>query len=158
MRRRIVALDDRITSAVDGITVSKNELADADVLRNEDMKHYNGRTKALRDSKEVVELIMNSVKRATALNKGPKAIMKATEQLDQELARICDPLSPAVGSTYEICQKHKVSNHSTAASLIEMSADPSAGEHVRPAAKIIAQLKDMHDKLNKAHTSEEDQE
>ena len=160
-RQKLVALEDRIKSITEAIAVSKNELADASILRTEDMKHFNGRTKALRDSRQVVELIMNSVKRATALKKGPKAIMKATEQLDQELGRICDPLSPAVDSTYEICLKHKkkASNSSTAASLLELSdVDPSVEEHVRPAAKIIAQLADMHESLDKAHKTEETQE
>jgi chromosome segregation ATPase len=101
--------------------------------------------------------------RATAAKKGPKAIMKATEQLDRELAKICDPLSPAVDAPHEICVKHGGSNHSQeGTSLLEIanglenSTNPEDAIH--PAAKIMAQLSDMKSNLEGAHKAEEAQE
>lgn len=171
LNKHIVQAEDRIASLTDGIAAVKDEMSDAEALRAEDMGHFHMRSKAWRKSMKIVRLIVDSVKRATAKNKGPKAVMRSTESLDAELRSTVKPLAATNSTTAsfleqwskmmdapvadEEAEKNVEEASKTAEVVDENSEDEeNASNKTKPAAKIIAMLNKIHDHFTASHGHE----
>jgi chromosome segregation ATPase len=172
LQKHIVQAEDRIASLTDGIAAVKDELADAEALRAEDMGHFHLRSKAWRKSMKIVRLIMDSVKRATAKNKGPKAVMRSTESLDAELRSTVKPLAATNSTTSSFLEqwsklmdepvaededaKKNVEEASKNTEIVDENSEDeeNASNKTKPAAKIIAMLNKIHDHFTASHGHE----
>jgi len=172
LQKHIAQAADRISALVDGIAAVKDEIADAEALRTEDMGHFNMRSKAWRKSMSIVRLIKDSIMRATAHNKGPKAVMKWTEALDVELRSTAEPLAATNATTASFLEQWSMmmdepeAEDEEARKNIDEATKEKGGEEEeethkskckacpKPATKIIAMLNKLHDHFTVAHGHE----
>lgn len=172
LQKHIAQAADRISALVDGIAAVKDEIADAEALRTEDMGHFNMRSKAWRKSMSIVRLIKDSIMRATAHNKGPKAVMKSTEALDVELRSTAEPLAATNATTASFLEQWSMmmdepeAEDEEARKNIDEATKEKGGEEEeethkskckacpKPATKIIAMLNKLHDHFTVAHGHE----
>lgn len=176
LQKHIAQAADRISALVDGIAAVKDEIADAEALRAEDLGHFNMRSKAWRKSMSIVRLIKDSIMRATAHNKGPKAVMRSTEDLDAELRSTAQPLAATNATTASFLEQwskmmdepeaedeeaRKNIDEATKASEEEKGAEEAEETHKskckgcpKPATKIIAMLNKIHEHFTSAHGHE----
>jgi|EP00942_MAST-04A_sp_MAST-4A-sp1_P011869 chromosome segregation ATPase len=177
LNQHIKQAEDRIASLVDGIAAVKDELADAEALRAEDMGHFHMRSKAWRKSMKIVRLIMDSVKRATAQNKGPRAVTESTEKLDAELRATAKPLAATNATTASFLEqwsklmdtpeqeadaKQNIDEATKTSDVASTDSgedeDTSSKNQTKPAHKIIAMLNKIHDHFTAAHGTEGERE
>ena len=172
LQKHIAQAADRISALVDGIAAVKDEIADAEALRTEDLGHFNMRSKAWRKSMSIVRLIKDSIMRATAHNKGPKAVMKSTEALDVELRSTAEPLAATNATTASFLEQWSMmmdepeAEDEEARKNIDEATKEKGGEEEeethkskckacpKPATKIIAMLNKLHDHFTVAHGHE----
>ena len=172
LQKHIAQAADRISALVDGIAAVKDEIADAEALRTEDLGHFNMRSKAWRKSMSIVRLIKDSIMRVTAHNKGPKAVMKSTEALDVELRSTAEPLAATNATTASFLEQWSMmmdepeAEDEEARKNIDEATKEKGGEEEeethkskckacpKPATKIIAMLNKLHDHFTVAHGHE----
>ena len=84
LQKHIAQAADRISALVDGIAAVKDEIADAEALRTEDMGHFNMRSKAWRKSMSIVRLIKDSIMRVS-----PQQRTKSSHEVDGSFGCQC---------------------------------------------------------------------
>jgi len=147
--KNLVAAEDRIKAITEAIATTKLDLEDAKALHNENTKHFNGRSKAYRESMNVVRMIHASVVRATAEGKKKSAIYKAADDLASELARVSEPVANE-SSPLGLLEEFHAEVNTSQGTHPEADAD----ETTHPAAKIISMMKGLHEHFSKAHEAE----